>query len=175
MPRCTGCVIALADPSDHHALAAHVLYHLEHLEFRMTQFASDQAHLDADVRALAGIISQFEAALAALKAQPQAAGADFTALDQLIADGTAYLNPPAAPASEPDVSNVPSDAGSVVPPVTAGTVVTPADETPTGDTSPDPTGDGSVVVDQAPPADTGSAKPGDSVPPSSAAADGSTS
>lgn len=136
MPRCTGCVLVLANPSDQHALAAHVLYHLEHLEFRMTEFANDQAHLDADVQALTGIFSQIEVEVAKLKAQPQTAGANFAGLDQLVADGQAYLAPPAAAASaEPDVSNVPSDASTVVPP-TSVPVAEPV-EPATGDVSTD--------------------------------------
>lgn len=138
MPRCTGCTIALADPDDHHALAAHVLYHLEHLEFRMTAFANDQAHLDADVQALTGIFSQLEAQIAQLKAAVAAGGpVDFAAADQLVADGKAYLAPPAAAAStEPDVSNVPSDASTVVPPTAVVPAAAPV-EPATGDVSTD--------------------------------------
>lgn len=124
----------------------HVLHHLHRLEQQMTQFASDQAHLDSDVQALTGIFSQLEAQIAQLKAAVAAGGpVDFTAADQLVADGQTFLNPTgSATPGAPDLSNVPSDAstmqtpGAVVPPVEPSTGDVATDEA-TGTGSPSDT------------------------------------
>jgi transposase len=71
--------------ADAPALLLHTLEHLIRMENTMTEFANDQAHLDADVQAETDSLTAVEAEIAALKAQPAATALDFTALDAATA------------------------------------------------------------------------------------------
>lgn len=134
------CEICLGWPDHTRVLAAHIT-RLEHL---MTQFSSDQAHLDADVTALTDGLTAVEAEIAALKSQPQASALDFTALDAAVARVTADV--PAAtptPVAEPgSAASVPIADPAPTTPVTV-TVDTPA---PADPTSGQPAGDPEVTV-----------------------------
>jgi hypothetical protein len=81
------------------SLLLHILQHLTHLETQMTEFANDQAHLDADVQANNDALTAVEAEIAALKAQPAAAALDFTALDAVTARLKGDAPAPPAPAA----------------------------------------------------------------------------
>jgi hypothetical protein len=91
-----------------HELTLHHLYrHIEALEATMTQFATNQAHLDADVAALRQAVSDAVAELKAAAANGQSL--DFSKLDALVTDtqaeATADAPPaPAAPATPADGS-----------------------------------------------------------------------
>lgn len=77
---------------------------------QLGEIMSDQSHLDADVAALGGVLSDIEAEVAALKAANPAV--DFTALDALVA--SAQANDPGAPAAPP--ATPPADTPPATPP-----------------------------------------------------------
>ena len=150
MFRCEHCDLELSDIA---AVLVHVLHHIARMERLMTEFANDQAHLDADVNALTAGISDVETEIAALKAQPADVPLDFTALDAAVARVKA--DAPAAVAAAPAPAT-----GSTVNLADAApaSAVIPADQVPTGDTSVAPPSD--VPPSDTPPAnqnlDTGS-------------------
>lgn len=100
--------------------AREILAALEEMGTLMTGFASDQAHLDADVHAIG---QQFATVIAELKAQHDAGQPlDFTAADALVASVTAEATadapaPPVETASpvEGDDSKLPADTGDAAP------------------------------------------------------------
>jgi len=96
----------------------HVLHHLHVLEALMTEFANDQAHLDADVLSLGNITASIETEIANLKTANPAL--DFTGLDAAVSKlQTVAPSAPPAPAPTP------------AEPAPAPTEPTPADATPT--------------------------------------------
>lgn len=94
---------------------AHLLHHLHRIERQMTEFANDQAHLDADV---ASIGTQFQVAVNELKAAVSAGHAlDFTNLDNLVSQVTAEAGADAPPAPTPTPAPEPTPAPVDAPPV----------------------------------------------------------
>lgn len=74
----------------------------------MTEFANDQAHLDADVQSLGQATASIETEIANLKQQEGAAGLNFTGLDAAVAQLQSAA--PSAPSPEPAPAPVPAPA-----------------------------------------------------------------
>lgn len=89
----------------------HVLHHLHRMEIIMTQFADDQAHLDADVTAETTALATI---IAELKAQ-HAAGAplDFTKADAFVAAAQAEATTDAPAVVTPPVVTPPAPAATL--------------------------------------------------------------
>lgn len=101
-----------------------LIVRLDRMETVMTEFANDQAHLDADVQAIS---QQFATAIAELKAQI-AAGVpaeqlNFAAADALVSTVTAEATADAPPAAPAPVDAPPADGST--PPVEGGDASTP--------------------------------------------------
>lgn len=108
----------------HELTLHHLMHHITALEARMTEFANNQAHLDADVAALRQAVSDAVAELKAAAANGQSL--DFSKLDALVTDTQAEATADAPPA--PAAPAVPSDgsAPSDVPAAPADGTVPPA-------------------------------------------------
>jgi hypothetical protein len=107
------CAVAERDHDDcPDNIDDHILHHLHRIEAQMTEFANDQAHLDADVASLGQVTASIETEIANLKNQPAAAGLDFTGLDAAL--GTLQGVAPSAPSPAPAPAPAPEPAPAPV-------------------------------------------------------------
>lgn len=129
---------------------AHVLHHLHRLEQMMTEANADQAHLEADVTALANVLDELAGEIATLKSQPPEQ-MDFTSADALVAKAQGLVAagtpvpgnaPPVVPSDAPPVDVTPPSDGSDAPAAT--------DTTGTAPTEPAPADDGTTPADVTP-------------------------
>lgn len=81
--------------------AHHHHHELDQLKRRMDKMSEDQAHLEAGVAADEAVLTEVEAEIAALKAQPGAGALDFTSFDAFTARLKGDEPAPVAPVDTP--------------------------------------------------------------------------